>query len=294
MVQVELVRVVTSDQLSLDGALQWAVGDSSGLLDLDAMILLHGVGSNFYGSTLMEGMAAALVASGVSALRVNTRGHDTVSTARRGDGAAQIGAAYEKVDDACLDISAWTDYLLHRGCRSVGVLGHSLGAVKACYAQAFKPHPQVACLIPVSPPRLSCAAFRQAPESSGFIRSLREAESLIEANRPSDLFFSRFPIPTLMSAECYIDKYGPAERYNVVKFVDRIACPSLFVFGQAELDQGGIAFAGMPEAIVAAGPATLDVEVVSGANHFYAGRSDALIETVIDWLRSRFLHPDGA
>ena len=72
MVQVELVRVVTSDQLSLDGALQWAVGDSSGLLDLDAMILLHGVGSNFYGSTLMEGMAAALVASGVSALRVNT------------------------------------------------------------------------------------------------------------------------------------------------------------------------------------------------------------------------------
>ena len=111
-------------------------------------------------------------------------------------------------------------------------------------------------------------------------------------NRPSELFFSRFPIPTLMSAECYIDKYGPAERYNIVQFVDQITCPSLFVYGQVELDQGGIAFAGMPEAIGAAGSSALDVKVVSGADHFYTGQSAALIETVLDWLRLRFARTD--
>ena len=280
MSQVELVRAVTSDHLRLDGALQTATGDAIGSQQLDAMILLHGVGSNFYGSMLMEAVAAALVETGVSALRVNTRGHDTVSTARCGKGVMRVGAAYEIVADACFDIAGWVDILVQRGHRTIGVMGHSRGAVKACYALAHEPHPNVVCLVPVSPPRLSCAAFRESAESGAFLQSLREAESLVEASRPDDLFMSRFPFPTLMSAACYIDKYGPAERYNVLKFVDRIVCPSLFVFGQAEVEQGGIAFAGMPEAIATSGTTNLDLEVIAGADHFYTGQTDLKITPI--------------
>ncbi|MEE3370881.1 MAG: alpha/beta fold hydrolase [Planctomycetota bacterium] len=288
MSQVELVRTATADQVRLDGALQTAIVDQGSTHQLDAMILLHGVGSNFYGSMLMESLAGALVQVGIAALRVNTRGHDTVSTARCGDGVKRVGAAYEIVADACLDIGAWVDYLATRGHRTIGVLGHSLGAVKACYALAHQPHPRVACLIPVSPPRLSCAAFRESADSGRFLQSLGEAESLVAAGRPDDLFLSRFPFPTLMSAACYIDKYGPAERYNVLKFVDRIHCPTLYVFGQTEVEQGGIAFAGMPEAIRPSADTGRDLQIVAGADHFYSGQTSALIETVLNWLTQRF------
>ena len=287
MSQVELVRTTTADQVRLDGALEAATVDSGSAQQLDAMILLHGVGSNFYGSILMESLAAAFVQAGITALRVNTRGHDMVSTARCGDGVKRVGAAYEIVADACLDIAGWVDFLVARGHQTIGVLGHSLGAVKACYAQAHQPHPQVACLIPVSPPRLSCAAFRESADSGRFLQSLGEAESLVAAGRPDELFLSRFPFPTLMSAACYVDKYGPAERYNVLKFVDRITCPSLYVFGQAEVEQGGIAFAGMPEAICSSEDAGRDLQVVAGADHFYSGQAPALIETVLNWLTLR-------
>ena len=73
MSQVELVRATTEDLVRLEGALQTAVVDSGSPQQLDAMILLHGVGSNFYGSMLMESLAGALVQMGISALRVNTR-----------------------------------------------------------------------------------------------------------------------------------------------------------------------------------------------------------------------------
>ncbi|MBB75536.1 MAG: hypothetical protein CMJ75_13600 [Planctomycetaceae bacterium] len=288
MSQVELVRTATADQVRLDGALQTAIVDQGSTHQLDAMILLHGVGSNFYGSMLMESLAGALVQVGIAALRVNTRGHDTVSTARCGDGVKRVGAAYEIVADACLDINAWVDYLVTRGHRTIGVLGHSLGAVKVCYALAHQPHPQVACVIPVSPPRLSCAAFRESADSGRFLHSLGEAESLVAAGRPDDLFLSRFPFPTLMSAACYVDKYGPAERYNVLNFVDSIDCPALYVFGQAEVEQGGIAFAGMPEAIRPSADAGRDLQVVAGADHFYSGQAPALIEIVLSWLTLRF------
>lgn len=287
MSQVELVRTTTADQVRLDGALEVATVDSGSAQQLDAMILLHGVGSNFYGSILMESLAAAFVQAGITALRVNTRGHDTVSTARCGDGVKRVGAAYEIVADACLDIAGWVDFLVARGHQEIGVLGHSLGAVKACYAQAHQPHPRVACLIPVSPPRLSCAAFRESADSGRFLQSLGEAESLVAAGQPDGLFLSRFPFPTLMSAACYVDKYGSAERYNVLKFVDRILCPSLYVFGQAEVEQGGIAFAGMPEAICSPENAGRDLQVVAGADHFYSGQAAALIETVLNWLTLR-------
>ena len=288
MSQVELVRATTEDQVRLEGALQTAAADNGPPRQLDAMILLHGVGSNFYGSMLMESLAGALVQMGISALRVNTRGHDTVSTARCGGGVKRVGAAYEIVADACLDIAGWVEFLVTRGHRTIGVLGHSLGAVKACYARAHQPHPQVACVIPVSPPRLSCAAFRESADSGRFLQSLGEAESLVAAGRPDELFLSRFPFPTLMSAACYVDKYGPAERYNVLKFVDRITCPSLYVFGQSEVEQGGIAFAGMPEAIRSTEDAGRDLQVVAGADHFYTGQAPVLIETVLKWLALRF------
>ncbi|HEV3022638.1 MAG TPA: hypothetical protein VGX76_09220 [Pirellulales bacterium] len=50
--KTELVHVTTSDGLRLDGALHAPEHGQSSALGVDAFLLLHGTGSNFYGSAL--------------------------------------------------------------------------------------------------------------------------------------------------------------------------------------------------------------------------------------------------
>ena len=96
----------------------------------------------------------------------------------------------------------------------------------------------------------------------------------------------RFPFPLLIRAGGYIDKYGPAERYNILRFANRVPSRLLFTYGERELDEGGIAFAGLPDAIgsLSPGPGQIDVSVIAGADHFYAGVQEQLAEAVATWL----------
>ena len=65
---VDLVRIQTPDGYTLDGALQRPT--SPARLPLDAVILIHGTGSNFYQSTMLEFLAERFRAQGVATLRV--------------------------------------------------------------------------------------------------------------------------------------------------------------------------------------------------------------------------------
>lgn len=282
----ELVRTTTGDELRLDGAL--FSPRSAAACRLDALVMLHGVGGNFYGGTLFEDLAFRLLDLGVTVLRVNTRGHDAVSWASTPAGPSRQGAAYEVVDHCRHDIRAWIDLLEQRGHHRVGLLGHSLGAVKAIYAQANDPHPAVRCVVALSPPRLSHAAFQNAPQSSTFFEAFSQARQLIQAGQPEGLFQARFPVPQIVSAASYLDKYGPEERYNVLRFLDRVRCPLLVVYGQTELKRGGIALAGMDETVkAAAGQAQeLQTEAIAGADHFYTGVYESLGDSVTTWLRN--------
>ena len=84
-------------------------------------------------------------------LRVNTRGHDPVSTAATARGGRRQGAAYEAVDDCRHDVAAWLDWLRPRAGPRVGLLGHSMGAVKCLYAPAQEPDLRPACVIALIP-----------------------------------------------------------------------------------------------------------------------------------------------
>ncbi len=128
---------------------------------VDAWLCLHGTGSNFYAASTLAGLAPKLLAGGAAVLRGNTRGHDLVSTGPTAAGRGLQGAAFERVDDAPLDLAAWIELLASRGYQRIGILGHSLGAVKAIFTLAQPEHPQVAALVAVSPPHLSYAAVRR-------------------------------------------------------------------------------------------------------------------------------------
>jgi alpha/beta superfamily hydrolase len=278
---VELVRTKTLDGVRLDGALQRASVSAARAATIHGAICLHGVGGNFYSSTLMEQLAQTLLAQGVSVLRVNTRGHDGVSTASTDAGGIQLGAAYEIVDDCCHDVEAWIRFLLDCGSTRIALLGHSLGAIKAIYAQALQPHEAIERIIAISPPRLAYSRFVKGHQATEFEQSLVTARQRIEADQPRSLFEASFPFPLILSAATFCDKYGPEERYNFLNLANALRIPVNFVFGQAELDTGTSAFEGLVDDIHSTRwAAEYSVDIIPAADHFYKGRVDELAEAV--------------
>src|SRR5436190_14727245 len=286
---VELVRTLTPDGMRLDGAL--LAGDQVATRPADAAICLHGVGASFYTSSTLEAVAPALRKLGISVLLANTRGHDSLFTASVSMGRRRQGAAVEIVDECRLDVAGWCKFLVERGLSRILLLGHSLWAIKAVYSQAHEPNAKIVGVIAVSPPRLSCQAFNNSLESAPFFESLLTAEQLVKAGRGDELFLATFPFPLLISGSSYIDKYGPAERYNILSFAGQVAVPALFTYGSKELESGGIAFAGLPEALLKLPEkrGRIDVEVVKGADHNYSGCGQALGAAMSQWIEKRLV-----
>jgi pimeloyl-ACP methyl ester carboxylesterase len=282
-VLVDLVRVTTSDGVRLDGALQTPMG-AADPLPIDACLLVHGTGSNFYGATLLETLSARMLELGVAVLSANTRGHDGISIAATSEGPRRQGAAYERVDDCRHDLAAWIELLSVRGYQRVVLIGHSLGAVKAIYTMALAPHAAVVRLAAISPPRLSHAWFAASAEASGFLSTLAEAEQHVREGRGERLMEVRFPLPYVVTAAGYLDKYGDEERYNILRHLGQLPCPTLATFGSREV-QTSAAFAGLPEAIESLKIASTHVAVVAGADHVYSGCRSELCARLEAWLR---------
>ncbi len=205
--RVDLVQTTTRDGLRLDGSYQPPAGSAA--VPVDAFCLVHGTGGNFYGSSLFDDLAERLRALGCGVLRVNTRGHDGISSDQTPRGGRRQGAAYEVVADCRHDLSAWLEWLRNQGCARVGLVGHSLGAVKAIYAAAHEPQLGAACLLALSPPRLSYATFCASPQASAFLDTYREAEGHVAAGRPTALMDVSLPLPFVVTAAGYVEKYGP-------------------------------------------------------------------------------------
>jgi pimeloyl-ACP methyl ester carboxylesterase len=285
----EIVEATTSDGIRLHGAYYPAPSSavpSPSEVELDAVLLLHGAGGNFYGSTLFASLLPPLRQLGLAVLTVNTRGHDAVSSAATPGGVRMLGAAFETVDECRHDIGAWIGWLVQRGHPRVALAGHSLGAVKAIYSMALDGSAAVKRLIAMSPPRLAHSHFVGSPDADQFLGEYAEAERLVGEGKGETLMSVKFPIPYLVSAAGYVDKYGPAERYNVLKHVGQVTCPMLFTFGTIELRRGS-AFQNLPEDLndLAADKRDLKVAVIAGADHFYTAARSELAGQIESWLR---------
>jgi pimeloyl-ACP methyl ester carboxylesterase len=282
----EIVDVTTPDGIRLHGALYEPATSNRTVNSLDAVLILHGAGGNFYGSTLFASLLPMFGQLGLAALSVNTRGHDSVSTAGTSNGPRTLGAAFETVDECRYDIAAWIDFLAARGYRGLVIAGHSLGAVKGIYSLAQETRPEVRSLLAISPPRLSHSRFAEGPDAEQFLKEFADAERHVAGGHAEALMTVRFPIPYLVTAAGYVDKYGRDERYNVLKHVPQVACPMLFTFGTIELRRGS-AFQGLPEDLnlLAEQGADLKVAVLAGADHFYTAARGELAGRIESWLR---------
>jgi pimeloyl-ACP methyl ester carboxylesterase len=281
---VDLVHTTTRDGLRLDGAYLPPAGSSE--VAVDAFCFLHGTGGNFYSSSLFDDLGERLRSLGCGVLRVNTRGHDAVSSAVTPQGGQRQGAAYEVADHCRHDVAAWLTWLRERAGPRVGLLGHSMGAVKCLYALAHEPQNAPLCAVAVSPPRLSYSWFCSSPEGADFLRTYQLAEQHASNGQAATLLDVKRPLPFLITAGGYLEKYGPEERYNYLRFAAGVPCPTLITLGSVEV-ANNMAFREAPAALaeLAAKRPNLYVETIEGADHFYSGAREALGAGLEAWLR---------
>src|SRR5213079_1706405 len=109
-----------------------------------------------------------------------------------------------------------------------------LGAVKCLYAQASAPDPAVTCLAAISPPRLSHSWFAASDSGAEFLQTYQRARDLVAAGEPDALLEVRLPLPFVVTAAGYVEKYGPDERYNYLRFIHGVSCPVLLTLGEIE------------------------------------------------------------
>jgi pimeloyl-ACP methyl ester carboxylesterase len=227
------------------------------------------------------------MSAGISVLRVNTRGHDSVTAASTHLGRRWQGAAFEIVDECRLDVLGWLHWAAVHGYRRVLLAGHSLGALKCLYAMAHESLPNVDAILAISAPCLSYSRFRKGFDNDKFFEAIATAESFFQQRRPETLFQAKFPFPLFITGAGFLDKYGPRERYNFLRFLPQLHCPVLMAYGGKELTDSA-AFQGVDQEIAAVLPPEHRVRVVTiaGADHIYAGRHAALGGAIVDWVQS--------
>ena len=232
---VDLISVNNEEGLRLDGAFyatrDAARNNNGNARPVDGMLLIHGSRGNFCDPPT-KSMAEDLSAQGYACLALNTNAHDTVWYNPGGQDFK--GNAFEILENTMSDLRAGVDHLWERGCRRIGLLGHSMGAVRVAYYAATQDDSRVAVVVPVSPVRLSYSYYLESADAAEFRANVETAQHLIDGNDPDAVFRVGFPIPQYFSAASYLDKHGPDEKYNLVRLADRIRVPLFSLNGSRE------------------------------------------------------------
>ena len=279
---VDLIRLTAADGMELDGAFFEPSPDAKPDGPVAAVLCIHGSGRNFY-TPATANMANDLRNRGYAALTLNTRGHDTVWVDRQ-TGVAE-GNAYEILDTGRQDLRAGIDYLASRGYRRIGILGHSMGAVKVAYYAATENDDRVAAVVPVSPVRLSCSYYIESADAEEFRGNLETADRMEAEGRALNLFYVDFPIKEMFSAAAYLDKHGPLERYNIIQHAPNIRVPLFVLSGSLETHTRLL---DVPQDMVTAAVNSPRAEylVLEGGNHSLTNMMPEAGAAVLDWLAS--------
>ena len=286
---MELVHVVTEDGIRLHGAFEIPPEEPTEPTEpeapgrnIDVFLCIHGSGGNFYSSPPFTQLVPRFLTAGYKVLRVNTRGHDVVSSVSTVQG-RRLGTAYERVEESGRDLAAWLEFLHARGLKRVAIVGHSLGAVKSLYwtAQCL---PDVSALICLSPPRLSYSFLSQGKDGERLAETVALAQAEAQKHGPDHLIEVDFPFRYLTSVGSYLEKYGPDERCDILRQLPAVPCPMLLIFGTMEL-RDHPAFHHILDQIGALKlRATVECQTVPGANHLYGGKCGQLQEIIQNWL----------
>ena len=259
----------------------------SGRLPIDAVILTHGVGGNFYSRPMLAKLSESLAASGCAALCVNNRGHDTIYNATVKGEIRPLGAAHEIVDDCRHDWDAWITLAASHGFSRIGIWGHSLGAVKAIYYLSVHPDSRVVCAVASSPPRQDYETY-MAKQPEPYLADYEPAKKAMDEGDSERLVTTAYRRRTVFSAQTFVDKYGLGSRYDIFKHLPKASAPVLVTWGSTEplpSNPGSVSFFQLPNEAKRLGAAHkhLSFAEIAGADHSYTGKTGELWAVARKW-----------
>src|SRR5712692_9951348 len=204
-VPVSLVRVRTRDGVWLDGV----IAEPRRRRNV-ALIWVHGLGSVFSsGQPLIHALSTRLNAAGIAYLKLNNRGHDTVT---RG-GQRLAGAAFERFGESVEDIRTAIAFARRAGYERVILAGHSTGANKVLHYVARGRARRVIGLILLGPVSDVAAEMKRVGR-----RELRRRVAVAEriARRDANALVPR--TFGFWSARRYLSLYRPGETEDVFPY----------------------------------------------------------------------------
>jgi hypothetical protein len=246
-------------------------------------LIVHGVNGNFYSSTLLTHLAQSALSLGNGALLINTRGHDLASFGSS-DLPARLGSMFESIEEAVLDLSAWIAFAHREGFSRVGVMAHSLGAVKVGYALAHELS-GIERWVALSPPRLNTELLLRDPaKCQVFQQHLEDARGWCKEGKENHILRVRFPLPNWVSARTFVDKYGSGDKYDYLAWCHRISIRTLWVFGGLEVRDGSANFRDADRNLEEQLAPDHMVKVIDSADHSYRASRAELWSCLSEWI----------
>jgi pimeloyl-ACP methyl ester carboxylesterase len=285
-VPVALVRAHTRDGVWLDGF----ICEPRGRRNV-ALIWVHGLGSAFAsGQPLIRELTARLNAAGLAYLKLNTRGHDSVTRA----GGRLAGAAFERFGDCVHDIRAMITLARQAGYKRVILAGHSTGANKVLHYAARVRDRRVSGLILLGPVADAAAEVKRIGRRE--LRRRVAVAARIARRDPHALVPRAFG---LWSAQRYLSLYRPGGIEDVFHYyrpggrwtaLRRVRLPIAAILGTRDeyLDRpaGEVLEAFARNAISTRSFAGI---VIPGGRHGFQSREAELARAIVGWIRAQRL-----
>lgn len=229
-----------------------------------AVLWVHGLTGKFYGDpVLMNVFADECNKKGMAFASFNNRGHDIMSSIRKGKGYVTIGASSEVFKDCVFDIDAGISFLADQGFRHIILAGNSTGANKVCYYASHTKDSRVMGVVlsgPISD-RLGMKGDIWFPATE------ERKKSLLTPNSSEDVF-----------------NYG--DENNVLSIFQNISVPTMVVLA------GNDETADRPIETIQnifdshSGSKKYVSTVIPDTTHGYEGKQQEFVTTVVDWVEN--------
>lgn len=261
------------------------------------IIHVHGKEGHFIQNHFVTMMGNTYPLHGFAFLTFNNRGHDYMADLIKKTSTGFIwkqgGSVFDILEDTALDIQGIIDYVGTLGYTEILLQGHSLGPHKICYYLVDTPNHGVSKIILLTTadvlyqfdsgvpewPKYSLIAKRMIDEGKG--RDLMPVR--LWSNCPvSATTFWNYTNP---HTNCFVfNGTHPEKEY---KNFDKVTIPILVVNPENDVATG--INQDMAVELLKKRTISKDFEghVIKNAVHNFLGREDALVETVIQWLKKR-------
>ncbi|MCS6801498.1 MAG: alpha/beta fold hydrolase [Chloroflexota bacterium] len=280
--KLEVVSIVTRDQVQIFGGFWEPRAPAPVSRAVEAWLLLPGASGAFY-SQVQGPFASALADAGYPVLTLSTRGHD-LAWLNRLNGKV-YGLAAEIIAEAGEDIVAALDELERRGYRRIGLLGHSMGAIKGSYFLAHGGDPRICLFVQTSGGRIGRSRWEGAPNRDKIAQELERAERLVAEGRGDELMLFEASLQgrSYFTPNAFLDRHRD-DRYDTLALAAGLTVPTIFLGGsnEPEMIPPGL-LEQFQAAATRAKPSA--IATIEGADHFYTGKAKEAIDAVLAFLR---------